>query len=1057
MKHHGVLAWFAANHVATNILMVFLLASGVVAGFSILIEVFPEIETDMVTINVPYLGAAPAEVEEGVCVRVEEAIASVEGIDRLRSVAQEGFGTVIAELDEDADNRKVLDDIKNEVDRIETFPEETEQPVISEVIRRNQVISIVLYGDVPESTLKHLAERVRDDLTAMDEISQVDLAGIRRYEISIEVSEEAMRRWGLTFSQVSDAVRKASLDLPGGSIKTKGGEILLRAKGQRYRGHEFEQIVVITRPDGSQIHLGDIATVVDGFEDSDVAARFDGDAAAHIQVYRVGRHGALEVSNLVKRYVEQLRPTLPAGIHIDTWEDRSTILRSRMNLLLKNGALGLVLVLLSLGLFLETKVAFWTTMGIPISFLGGLFLVHQADVSINMISLFAFIITLGIVVDDAIVVGENVFANKERGMAPLEAAVKGVHEMAVPVTFAVLTTVAAFLPLMFTAGQMGKVMRQIPMVVISVLLISLAEALLILPAHLSGRREFHTPGPVARVQARFRKGLQKFVDNVYSPTLELALRNRYTTLALAIAVFLITISIVVGGFIKFNFMPRIDSDNMVAELTMPQGTPLETTAAIVQRLEDALVQVGQEYDARRPAGSTPVIRHVSSTLGEQPRAGGRGPGANSATSASGAHLAEVNVELLGAEERGFAAMAMTNRWRELVGEVPGVSSLTFSSALFTAGEDINVELSHTNFDVLLQAVEQLKGRVAEYPGVSDVADSFLPGKVELRLELTSAGRALGLTLADLARQVRQGFYGDEAQRIQRGRDDIRVMVRYPEKTRETLAGISSMRLRLPDGSETPFGNVAVLHEGRGYATINRTDRRRVVSVTGTVDEDVANANEINTDLKSKVLPQLQRDFPGLGFSFEGQQKQQKESMQSILINSVVALLAIFCLLAIPFKSYLQPIIVMSAIPFGFVGAILGHLLMGYNLSMMSAFGIVALTGVVVNDSLIMVDLINRERQHGRSLAQVIRSAGKRRFRPILLTTLTTFLGLTPMILETSLQARFLIPMALSLGFGVMFATAITLLLVPCLYNILEDLKGIVTSRSEQRETQLEAA
>jgi multidrug efflux pump subunit AcrB len=1049
MKRTGILAWFAANHVATNILMVFILAAGILAAHIILVEVFPELESDIINIRVTYLGAAPSEVEEGVCMRVEEAIASIEGIERIRSIAQENMGTVTVELDEDTDNRKALDEIKNEVDRIETFPVETEKPVISEITNRTQVITVVLHGDVPESTLKYLAEQVRDELTAKDEITQVELAGVRRFEISIEISEESLRRWGLTFGQVSDAVRQASLDMPGGSVKTAGGEILLRAKGQRYRGREFEEIVVVTRPDGTVIRLADVAEVIDGFEDSDVASRFDGAPAASVRVFRVGDQGALEVADVVKEYVEELTPRLPNGISVSTWEDRSMILRSRMELLIRNGLLGLILVLISLGLFLEARVAFWTTMGIPISFLGGLFIIYQSDVSINMISLFAFIVSLGIVVDDAIVVGENVFAYREQGMDPLSAAIKGVHEMAIPVSFAILTTVAAFLPLMFTAGQMGKIMRQIPIVVCAVLLVSLVEALLILPAHLSGKRRQRELGAIGRFQLRFRRGLESFIQRVYAPVLDLSLRNRYITVATAIAIFLITVSLIIGGFIKFTFMPEIDSDNLVAQLTMPQGTPLDQTRNVVKRLETAAEQMRQEYDEQRPPGATSVIRHMQSSIGEQPRASRSGGPAHGGTtvSVSGSHLAELNVELLSSEERGISSVEMVNRWRELVGEVAGASSLTFTSSLFSVGEDINIELSHQHFDTLLRAADRLKEVVSEYPGVSDVADSFMPGKIELKLDLKPEGRALGLTLADLARQVRQGFYGDEAQRIQRGRDDIRVMVRYPEAARETLHGIEQMRVRLPGGAEVPFRTVAEVSEGRGYAAINRTDRRRVVSITATVDEEAANANEINADLRSKTLPELRHDFPGLAYSFEGQQREQSESMMSMGINFLVALIAIFCLLAIPFRSYVQPIIVMSAIPFGIVGAVLGHLIMGFDLSMLSGFGIVALTGVVVNDSLIMIDLINREQKRGKPIEEVIRASGMRRFRPILLTTLTTFLGLMPMILESSLQARFLIPMAISLGFGVVFATGITLILVPCIYNILVDFKRLFVRQS----------
>ena len=1044
----GPLAWFAANHVAANILMIFILVSGVLALFNVVIEVFPELETDMVTVRVPYRGASPAEAEEGVCIRVEEAIASIEGIKRIRSMAAENLGTVTIELEEDADDREVLDDIKAAVDRIETFPVETEKPVVSEVDTRRRVITIVLHGEASEKTLKALAERVRDEMTALDGISQVEVAGVRNYEISIEVSEDALRRYGLSFEQVANAVSMSSLDLPGGAVKTQGGEILLRTKGQRYRGAEFEDIIVVTRPDGTSVALSDVATVIDGFEDTDTATRFDGERAALIQVFRVGSEGALEVARTAKGYLDDLRPSLPAGVSADTWDDDSIILKQRIGLLLRNARLGLFLVFICLALFLNTRLAFWTTMGIPISFLGGFWLIPEFGVTINMISLFAFIVVLGIVVDDAIVVGENIFNYLEEGMKPLDAAIRGVREMAMPVTFAIITTVAAFAPLLFVAGNMGKVMRQIPIVVIMVLLMSLVEALLILPAHLSGAGTLFYRimgpilGPIERVQARVQSGLQWFIRGPYRKSLEFALQWRYLTVAVAMAFLMLSVSLVAGGFLKFSFMPKVDSDNMVALLTMPQGTPVEQTAAILERIEAGAIALAADVDEGSPDGSPSVIRHISATVGQHPTGGGHGPMATRQSGGDSSHLGEVNVELLGAEDRDIGSAELLRSWREMVGEVPGAVSLTFQANMFSAGDPVSVQLAHRDFNVLLQAVDRLKTIIAEYPGTKDVADSFLPGKKELKLTLTPVGRAAGLTLSDLARQVRAGFYGREVQRVQRGRDDIRVMVRYPEEERRSRGDIDAARIRLPDGSEVPFATVAAVEEGRGYAVINRTDRRRVVTVTADVEEAAANANEISADLRKNVLPRLAADFPGLTFDFEGEQRQQKESLDSMKTNFLVAQLAIFALLAIPFKSYAQPLIIMSAIPFGLVGAVLGHLLMGLDLTMLSMFGMVALTGVVVNDSLILIDLINRRRAEGATVDQAIRESGERRFRPIMLTTATTFLGLTPMIFETSMQAKFLIPMAVSLGYGIVFATAITLILIPTLYRILEDLKAL---------------
>jgi multidrug efflux pump subunit AcrB len=769
----------------------------------------------------------------------------------------------------------------------------------------------------------------------------------------------------------------------------------------------------------------------------------------------VGQEGALEVANATKKYVEGLREQLPAGVSVSTWDDDSIILKQRIGLLLRNARLGLILVFACLAIFLNFRLAFWTTLGIPISFFGGLWLMPYFDVTINMISLFAFIVVLGIVVDDAIVVGENIFEYLEQGMKPLDAAVRGVREMAMPVTFAIITTVAAFAPLLFVSGNMGKIMRQIPVVVIAVLLMSLVEALVILPAHLSGsgalfdRITRPIAGGLNRLQLFVQELLRRWVRGPYRKSLAFALEWRYLTVSIALVALLLSVALVAGGFLKFSFMPKIDADNMIASLTMPQGTPAEQTESALKRMEDAALQVAAEYAEGRSEGSPGLIRHMSATVGQQPSAGQRGPMGPASSGGDSSHLGEVNIELLSSEERDVSSAVLLGRWRELVGEVPGAVNLTFQSNLFSAGDPVSVQLAHRDFDTLLAAVERLKVIIAEYPGAKDVTDSFLAGKKELKLELTPEGRTLGLTLSDLARQVRAGFYGQEVQRIQRGRDDVRVMVRYPEDERRSLGDIETMRIRLPDGSEVPFTTVAVVEEGRGYATINRTDRRRVVTVSADVDEETANANEINRNLRSQVLPTLVHDYPGLSFDFEGEQREQAESMGSLRRNFIVAQFAIFALLAIPFRSYSQPLIIMSAIPFGLIGAVLGHLLMGLNLTMLSMFGMVALTGVVVNDSLILIDLINRQRADGVPMEQAIREAGERRFRPILLTTATTFLGLTPMIFETSLQAKFLIPMAVSLGYGIVFATAITLILIPVLYRILEDIRGFFGITDEE--------
>lgn len=1048
-EHKGPLSWFARNHVAANLLMLLILFGGILSLHLTTVEIFPDTSVDIITVTVPYLGASPAEVEEGVCVRVEEAVVGVEGIRRLYSTASEGAGVIMIEVDDYADTKEVLDDVKAEVDRITTFPAETEKPIIAEVTTRNQVITIVLYGDVPERTLKNLAEHMRDELVAKENISQVEISGARCYEISIEVSEENLRRYGLSFSEVADAVGRASLDMPGGSVKTAGGEILIRTKGQMYAGDEFEKIVVLTRNDGTKVYLGDIADVVDGFEDSDLLSRFDGQRAVMLQVFRVGGQHVLELAAACKEYVKEQRGGLPNGVSISTWFDRSVFLKSRIRLLQRNAIIGLVLVFICLSVFLELRLAFWTTMGIPISFMGAFWLMPVFDVSINMMSLFAFILALGIVVDDAIVVGENIFAYRQKGMDPVSAAIKGAREMCRPVIMAVLTTILAFMPLLYIYGIFGKFIRVIPIIVISVLSFSLIEALLILPAHLSGNflglGERKTVGPIGRAQRRVRSSLDRFIYKRFAGIVKKAVSWRYLTLAIGIAILFLALGYIRAGFIKFSLLPKVDADNVWASLSMPQGTSVEKTIEVARLIEQAARRTQRQIDSQRDKNSPSIFRHISTNIGQQPftREGGGGPPGESGY---GGHVAEINVELLSGEERDIASAEVAKEWRQEVGEIAGISSLTFTSSFFHGGDAINVELSHWDFEVLLEAVEELKTGLSQYDGVSDISDNFESGKLELKLSLKEQGRSAGLTLSDLARQVRQGFYGHEVQRVQRRRDDMRVMVRYPKEHRKSLADIENMRLRLPDGTEIPFGIVADVYQGRGYANIKRADRRRIINVIADVDQNVANANEINRDLRAKVLPGLRRRFPGLIYGFEGEQKEQKKIARSLGASSLVAILAIFGLLAVLFKSYIQPVIIMSAIPFGLVGALVGHIVMGFDLSILSIFGIVALTGIVVNDSLIMVDLVNRERAEGIEIHQVIIDSATRRFRPIILTTLTTFFGLVPMLVEKSLQARFLIPMAVSLAFGVVFATMITLLLVPALYMMLEDIQAVLLRR-----------
>ena len=1039
----SLIAWFARNGVAANLMLLIIVVAGLLSIPGTKKEIFPEYSVDVITVSVEYRGAAPEEVEEAICVRIEEAIQGLNGVKKISSRASEGMGTVTVEVRAGHPTRELLDDVKSRVDAIDTFPEEAEKPVVQEVTNRFQVINVSISGDADELTLKRLGERVRDDLTVLPEISQAELKNARPYEVAIEVSEDALRRHNLTFDDVAGAVRRFSLDLPGGSVKTGTGEILLRTKGQAYRGPEFEQLPLMTRADGTKLLLKDVANVRDGFEDTDQWARLDGQPTVMVQVYRVGDESALDVSAAVHRYVEGAQKRMPAGITLTTWQDNAEYLRGRMDLLLRNAMSGLALVFVVLALFLRLRLAFWVSIGIPISFLGTIALMPIFDVSVNMISLFSFILVLGIVVDDAIVVGENIFSRQEQEKDGLKAAVGGAQQVAAPVIFGVLTTVAAFAPMMFVPGYNGKIWRVIPLIIIPTLLFSLIESQLVLPSHLSHHR--HKPMPKKRNTLLrvwdgffnfFSRSLGWFINRVYRPSLAFALEWRYLTVAIAVTTLLLTAGLVGGGIVKFVFFPQVEADYLVGSVTLPQETTAHVTAEAVRKLEKSALQLQAELE-QQSGGK--VFRHVLTSVGEQPfrTIQSRNSG-NMTSNFVGAHIGEVDIELVPSESRTMTSAQIASRWRELTEPIHDAVELTFTADLMGGGAAMEIQLAGRDTDTLRKVSEQIKAKLAEYPGVIDITDSFRGGKPEVKLAITSKAEALGLSLEDLARQVRQGFYGEEAQRIQRGRDDVRVMVRYPEDQRRSLGDLENMRVRTLEGGAVPFSTVATAELGRGFATITRVDRQRTINVTADVDEAVANANEVIADLEAEFLPALLANYPGVSYSFEGQQRDQAESLDGLMRGFVVALFAIYALMAIPFKSYLQPLIVMSAVPFGIVGAIWGHAFMGLPLSLLSLCGIIALTGIVVNDSLVLVSHVNRLRESGVSVFDAVRETGPARFRPILLTSLTTAAGITPLMLETSVQAQFLIPMAVALAFGVLFSTAITLMLVPASYVILED-------------------
>ena len=1040
----GVIAWFARNGVAANLLLLIIAVSGAAVLTDLKQEIFPEISLDVITVSANYRGATPEEVEQAICLRVEEAMQGIDGIKKMTSRANEGSATIQLEVMTGYDVRKLLEDVKAGVDTIETFPEDVEVPVIQEAMSRNQVIAVAIAGDTDLATLKRVGETVRDDLTALPEISQVDLLNVPPYEISIEVSEDALRRWGLTFDLVANAVRRFSVDLPGGSVKTATGEILFRTQGQAYSGREFENLPLLTRTDGTRIYLRDVAKVIDGFEDVSVSAVFDGKPAAMVNVYRVGDQSAITIAEAVHAYVDRAALTLPEGLEVFAWQDSARLLQGRIDLLVKNGMTGLLLVFVVLALFMRLRLAFWVSLGIPISFLGAIAMMPVFDLSVNMMSLFSFILVLGIVVDDAIVVGENIYTTQMRTGKQTSAAIRGTYEVLVPVTFGVLTTMAAFSPMLFVPGIMGKIMWVFPLIILPTLFFSLVESNLILPRHLSRYRK---PSRFRKSLAArlwngffdlFANGLDWFIVSVYRPFLARALEWRYLTLSVALFCVLFTAGLIGTGKIRLVLFPTTESDNVLAFLTMPRDAPAASTKAGLARLEQAAEEVRRELAAEY--GRDPVV-HTLSSLGEHPFRKIQGGPAATLGAGQGDYLGEVNLELLPSEERTVSAETVANLWRERVGSIAGAAELSIEHDLLGGGKAIDLQLSGARLDEVREVAESIKQKLAGYPGVVDISDTYRAGKPEIKLSLTPEGENLGLTLQDLGRQVRQGFFGEEAQRIQRGRDDVRVMVRYPQDDRRSLANLEQMRIRTPGGAEVPFSTVAVGTIGRGPAVITRSERRRSINVQAEVDEAVTSGGQIVDALEADVLPGILARHPGIAYSFEGDEADFAESMDGLGQGFAVILFVMFGMLAVPLRSYWKPLIILSAIPFGMVGAIWGHGIFGLEVSFLSMCGMVALAGVVVNDGLVLVTFINRNSRRSRSLSLAVRKAGEARFRAILLTSLTTAAGVTPLMLEKSLQAQFLIPMALALASGVLFATAVTLVLVPSLYLVMEDVRS----------------
>ena len=1039
------------NPVAANMLMLLILGGGWFTATHLPRELFPEFSREMVAITVAFPQASPADVETSICEKIENELSGLEDADEITSVSREGLATITVKLRGGADVRKAVDDIKTRVDNVELH-QDAEDPLVTEMTVKRHVIHVAVAWDVEsdlvgpedrERTLKEIAEDIREDLAALPEISQVSVSGVRDYEISVDVSEESLRKHHLTLARVAQAIREGSFDLPAGTVKTASGDLTLRIVGQSYTAAEFRRIPVLARPDGTIIRLQDVAVVREAFEDTTIGGQFNGSPAALVSVFKTPDEDTVEIVKAVKRYIEGKKGQLPDGIVIDTWADMSKLIQDRLDLLVRNGAQGLILVFLTLWLFLGMRLSIWVAIGIPVSFAGTLLVFDLGGQTLNMMSMFALIMALGLIVDDAIVVGENVYANIQRGMEPNEAAVAGTKAVMWPVIGAVLTTWLAFVPLLVIPDVMGKFIRIMPITIIPALAFSLIECMLILPPHLAHGLAVQTKQKLARLgnigrkmRRSFDGGLQWFLLRIFTPTFRFTARYRYLTVAGFGAIVILMLGALIGGRIKTTGFPQIEGDTLRASLTLPTGTGKDRTAEVAKLISDAATALNEQFTTET---GEPVVQRVYALLGQQ---------AASGAPQTGKHLAEITVELLPTERRGqeLRPRDLVAQWRENTGPIRDALSLTFSASQGgPGGQALEIRVLGESTDALKPAAAEIQEAFRAYPGVTDIEDDALAGNMEMQVDLKSGANVLGINLDRLARQLRSAFYGEESYRIQRGRDEIKVMVRRPEQQRRSLSDVENTRVRTATGEEVPFYEVAEVLMQRGYATLKRIDGDSVITISADVDETVANAEDILQDLGAAggFFDDLRSRYPGIKLDLAGQRQQMFDSLNALKVWYPIALLGIFTVLAAIFRSYFQPIIIMLAIPFGLVGAVIGHWLMGYELTLLSMFGMVALTGIVVNDSLVLIDLINQRARGGMNVHQAAETGSRDRFRPILLTTVTTVVGMMPLLFERSFQAQFLKPMVVSIAFGLSFATFLTLLAVPSLYLIGNDLGRVI--------------
>jgi multidrug efflux pump subunit AcrB len=1035
----GPIRWFIDNPIAANLLMALLLVGGALGLPAMNKQFFPEFEMNTVVVSMAYPGAGPQEVEEQICSRIEEAVHDLSGVKEIRSTASQGMGRVIVEAESGYDTQRLTAEVKTRVDAINTFPGEAERPVITESAFRHYMMAVTLAGDLPERELKELGERLRDELSTQPHVSVVELASPRPYEVSIEVSEYTLRRYGLTFADVVAAIRDSSLNLPAGSIKAEAGDIQLQARGQAYGRDDFERIPLLSLRDGTQLLLGDIATVVDGFEDIDVRTRFNDRPALTLHVFVTSDPNTLETSRSVRAWVAEVSPRLPPGVELAVWRDSSEPFRSRVDTLVKNGIGGLLLVFLVLVLFLRPLLAMWVSVGIGVAFMGTFFMLQYTGVSLNMISLFAFLLILGIGVDDAIIVGESIHSRQTAGEPGAKGALNGARNVVKPVMFAVISTMIFFVPLLFMPGEMADAGKPIPVVVLLALTFSLIECLFILPPHLAHMRpprpsRWHSLRRLEALRQRCAQAMVDFARHVYRPFLARCLRMNLAVGSLFLVALMLSLALYTGGWVRSAFFPSVTSDFVDAEIVLPEGGAFSDSLALLQRVEEAALRIKQEYNAIPEYNrDEAAIRHISSQ-------------------AKGNQL-EVRVEV---RSDDIDTRELVARWRELIGDPGEVEQFAMDYTINDRGMPITLVLASPSLDDLQAVSAEVRQVLESYPGVFNIRDSLQAPRDEIELGLRPAAENLSVTLAELGRQVRQAFYGAEAQRIPRVREDVRVMVRYPAQERIAVENLSEMRVRTPAGDEVPFDTVAEVRYVPGYLTIDRIDRMRTLEVTAEVVPGLANPRLVVNDVIERHLPDWRARYPGLALRLEGELEEESAFQRAMLKYMGLSMLVIYALMAIAFRSYFQPLLVLTAVPFGIMGAIFGHMILNWQVSIFSLMGIIACAGVVVNDNLVLIDRINQLRASGHSLRESLLLAGEDRFRPIILTSLTTFVGLLPIMSETSVQAQFLIPMVTSLAFGVLFATGVTLVLVPCLYLMGEQVATRLLHRQQTLPDAVEA-